>query len=403
MTAHRTSASSSPRLRLRPLVIAVVGAIGISVIPAAAASAAPSNDDLGAAAPVALGWTVADLTEASVEPGEPTECIEYDPDLSSYSYIAGSTVWYRFTSDATQTVHGSISDYVEQASSVHVFREVGGALESVTCADSDDRSTFNFQAAAGEEFVIQVGAVDWGGDLLDEATLFLSALPAIPNTTPDTATQLAVPSTTSQWTFGTDYELSLPYGCNPEDGAIMRDVWYRVTAPGNGPLTFDASASDFDVNLAVYPDTPGTPDAPIGCPPIGSPVDGYPGTAAAVVTIPAVAGQSFLVQVGGFYLHSGTAVLSVSQIVAAPTVTRVGPLYGPRAGGTVVTITGTGFTPDAQVRFGGLPAASVSYVSPTRLTAVTPRVSSARLVEVTVITPAGTSAKALLAKFLYVK
>lgn len=57
---------------------------------------------------------------------------------------------------------------------------------------------------------------------------------------------------------------------------------------------------------------------------------------------------------------------------AAPTLTAVSPLSGATAGGTVVTLTGTGFGAGAQVRFGTDAATGVTVVSPTQLTAIAP-------------------------------
>lgn len=54
-----------------------------------------------------------------------------------------------------------------------------------------------------------------------------------------------------------------------------------------------------------------------------------------------------------------------------PVVTSVAPAQGPDTGGTVVTITGTGFQIGASVTFGGIAAANVSFVSATELTATT--------------------------------
>jgi hypothetical protein len=51
----------------------------------------------------------------------------------------------------------------------------------------------------------------------------------------------------------------------------------------------------------------------------------------------------------------------------------VQPISGPAEGGTAITISGTGFSPDAAVSVGGVPALSVNYVSSSRLTAVTPQ------------------------------
>jgi hypothetical protein len=58
--------------------------------------------------------------------------------------------------------------------------------------------------------------------------------------------------------------------------------------------------------------------------------------------------------------------------LSAPTVTSVSPNKGTRSGGTSVTVTGTNFVNGATVSFGGVSATSVTFVSATGLTAVTP-------------------------------
>lgn len=55
-----------------------------------------------------------------------------------------------------------------------------------------------------------------------------------------------------------------------------------------------------------------------------------------------------------------------------PAVSGVIPNVGPQAGGTPVTINGTGFMQGAKVSFGGAAATAVIITSPTSLTAVTP-------------------------------
>jgi hypothetical protein len=57
--------------------------------------------------------------------------------------------------------------------------------------------------------------------------------------------------------------------------------------------------------------------------------------------------------------------------VAAPTVGSVSPNNGPAAGGTGVTITGTGFATGATVTFGGTAATNVVMVNGTTITATT--------------------------------
>jgi uncharacterized protein YjiK/methionine-rich copper-binding protein CopC len=58
--------------------------------------------------------------------------------------------------------------------------------------------------------------------------------------------------------------------------------------------------------------------------------------------------------------------------VAAPAVTSVSPTSGTTAGGTSVTIAGSGFAAGATVTFGGTAATGVTVVSATQITATTP-------------------------------
>ncbi|MDP4502093.1 IPT/TIG domain-containing protein [Nonomuraea turcica] len=73
----------------------------------------------------------------------------------------------------------------------------------------------------------------------------------------------------------------------------------------------------------------------------------------------------------------------------APIITALAPNTGPEAGGTTVTVTGSGFTGATQVRFGAL-ASSFTVVSGSQLTATAPATGPAPVL-VTVTTPAGTS------------
>ncbi|MBL8909820.1 MAG: IPT/TIG domain-containing protein [Archangium sp.] len=60
------------------------------------------------------------------------------------------------------------------------------------------------------------------------------------------------------------------------------------------------------------------------------------------------------------------------RYVAPPTLTAIGPNTGDVSGGTLITLTGTGFTPGSTVTLDGLPATQVAFVSATELTAFTP-------------------------------
>ena len=56
----------------------------------------------------------------------------------------------------------------------------------------------------------------------------------------------------------------------------------------------------------------------------------------------------------------------------APTVSAISPATGTTAGGTAVTITGTGFLAGATVKLGGTSATGVNVVSGTSITATAP-------------------------------
>jgi len=89
--------------------------------------------------------------------------------------------------------------------------------------------------------------------------------------------------------------------------------------------------------------------------------------------------------------RAGAAWVFTEQTsVARPTVINVLPARGPSAGGTEVEIRGTNFNAAKKVRFGEREAQFV-VLDATRIKALTPSAPAGR-VEVTVTTPAGTSA-----------
>jgi hypothetical protein len=75
----------------------------------------------------------------------------------------------------------------------------------------------------------------------------------------------------------------------------------------------------------------------------------------------------------------------------APRVTKINPDIGPKTGGTVVIITGTGFTGATAVSFGGIPATLFTVNSATQITVTSPAQSNPGTINVIVTTPGGTS------------
>lgn len=84
----------------------------------------------------------------------------------------------------------------------------------------------------------------------------------------------------------------------------------------------------------------------------------------------------------GFALAEATG-----PIPTAPTISDVDPTTGPAAGGTSVTLMGTGFVSGATVKFGDVDAANVAIDSANIMTVVAPAGTGS--VDITVTTPGG--------------
>lgn len=75
---------------------------------------------------------------------------------------------------------------------------------------------------------------------------------------------------------------------------------------------------------------------------------------------------------------------------AIPTVTSVSPPVGPVEGGTILTITGTGFANMTKLTIGGVPATSFTLTGSALITATTPPNTPGEAA-VIVTTPAGSN------------
>ncbi len=123
---------------------------------------------------------------------------------------------------------------------------------------------------------------------------------------------------------------------------------------------------------------------------------GVPGTTVMVftttltVTVPAGALGTVTVVVTSV---GGTSTPFTFSYDPVPTITSISPDAGSTAGGTIVTVTGTGFTPTTTLTFGERFATRtlVTFHSSTTLTVVIPTQTTPGTVPVTASTPGGTS------------
>jgi IPT/TIG domain len=101
------------------------------------------------------------------------------------------------------------------------------------------------------------------------------------------------------------------------------------------------------------------------------------------------------VDAGGHRVATSNTV----TVTVPVSVTGISPASGTTAGGTTVTITGNGFTGATGVHFGTAAATGVTIDSRTQITATSP--PGTGTVDITVITPAGTSAVTTADQYTY--
>ena len=120
-------------------------------------------------------------------------------------------------------------------------------------------------------------------------------------------------------------------------------------------------------------------------------------------TNPAPFGATVQVTTPGGTAGNGSPADTFTYTAVVPTVTGVSPNSNTSTGGSLVTITGTGFTSDASVNFGSTPAGGgigVSVISPTEIQAGSPG-GAPGTVDITVTTSGGTSAINAADQFTY--
>jgi hypothetical protein len=99
--------------------------------------------------------------------------------------------------------------------------------------------------------------------------------------------------------------------------------------------------------------------------------------------------------------EAGKEIELSAEVQPTPAITSLAPDFGPVAGGTSVTITGTDLASATAVKFGSVPATSFIAESETKITAVAPPSVTVGAVDVTATTIAGTSALTKGDRFFY--
>jgi hypothetical protein len=244
----------------------------------------------------------------------------------------------------------------------------GGTTVTITGSNFSGATAVKFGGTAAPTFSINPGPVPAAGTVITA-------------TSPPGAGTVDITVTTPGGTSATNMADQFSYTAGPTVTAV---------SPNAGPVTGNTSVTITGTNFtgttavafghtAAASFTVNGPNSITAISPAGS------GTVNVTVTTPL-----------------GTSASSTSDQFSyggSPAVTSVSPNAGPPAGGTTVTITGTNLSGASAVNFGGAGATSFTVNSATSITATSP--PGTGTVDVTVITPSGTSAGSAADRFLY--
>ena len=162
---------------------------------------------------------------------------------------------------------------------------------------------------------------------------------------------------------------------NLQNGALAGAFTYLGAAPAVTAITPAVGPTAGGTAVTI---TGGTfyPGATVTIGGAAATVTSVGGTVILATTPAGTVGPATIV-VGHLDGTSGSLTNGFTFQAPAPTLTGVTPAVGPNTGSTTLTLTGTGFLAGATVTVGGVAATSVTVVSGTSLTCVTPSVAPA--------------------------
>jgi hypothetical protein len=310
-----------------------LAALAVAIVPGAALGSPPSNDHFVNAEAIdgRFGWVDGDTTGATKEPGEPNHA----------GNPGGASVWYVWTAPtsgrATMSLCWSEFDTllaVYTGDDVSVLTEV--AADNNGCSP---QSRVTFAATAGTTYRI---AIDGADGAMGYYELDWGLSPA--NDDFAQAISIAGDAGTLE---GDNYYATQELGEPQHGGPGGSSVWYRWTAPSNGPATFDLCTSSFDTLLAVY-----TGDSVGGLTRVTQNDDDDCGYASRV-SFQATAGVVYSIALDGYYGEQGTFMLQWSRQPLLPRLLAVPVILGVATDGAALTAT-TG-------EWGGTPPFTFGY------------------------------------------
>jgi len=255
----------------------------------------PANDDCSKA------QQVGNVTELPFD----TTCATFDgPGI----YFTSPNIWYRFTATSTGDVTVSLLGS-EYDTALVVY---GGGNCYPASGDLIDRnddfggflqSQITFRATAGRSYLFEV--MGYNSDEVGEGVLTVSSTGAPPATNNDGCYHAKAVGDVTDLPFDTTSATQ----DGPHICMYSPNLWYCYTASCTGEVTVSLEGSSFDTMLAVYDgcdcDETGSNNM-IEC------NDDTSGARYSEIVFDAVAGNQYLIEVGGYGNETGQGLLSIS-------------------------------------------------------------------------------------------
>ncbi|MEA3224446.1 MAG: GEVED domain-containing protein [Planctomycetota bacterium] len=222
-------------------------------------------------------------------------------------YVGGPNIWYRYSASCTGDVTVSLmgSDF-DTLLAVYSGGECYPAQSDLIAFNNNFnlllQSQVTFTAVAGDEFLIEIGGQD---SAMEEGKLTITCdgEPGPPASKDDCSKALSIGDVS-------DLQFDTRTATFDGSGLCMTsaNIWYCYTASCTGDVTVSLSGTVFDTMLAVYDGC--------GCYPTSGDMidcdDDSGENRASEITFAAVAGNQYLIEIGGYGSEAGEGVLNVS-------------------------------------------------------------------------------------------
>ncbi|MHC4700372.1 MAG: GEVED domain-containing protein [Planctomycetota bacterium] len=274
---------------------------GLLSISCDAGAFAPSNDDCGYAESVS---EVIDL---------PFDTTRATFDGLGHCTTSSPNLWYLYTASRTADVTVSLFALdIDFDTKLAVYPSADALIECNDDFGSTFDSQITFPAVAGEEYLIEVGGLHQ--DYVGQGLLSITN-----GTTPVTNNDECKNARPIGDVDALYFETDTATFDGPGHCMSSPNIWYCYTPACTGQATISLCDSGFDTMLAVYKGCQCHPewDDLIAC-------DDDSCNAQSEVTIDVVAGEQYLIEVGGYSSETGQGVLSVSVSCDAPEKSDLG-------------------------------------------------------------------------------